>query len=134
GSGFGQGARGAGSGSDGAWAGGLGGWLVVVGEQDGRELGLHVPGDVVRQHPQEHVGADPGLGAVADGPDVQVGVEGPEGAFHVGEGLVGGDDLAAVQVAGADAGAQHVDPVQGGFGGDGVLVAGVAEVLASDVD
>jgi hypothetical protein len=38
--------------------GGLGGGLVV-GEQDGRKPGLHVPGDVVRQHPHEHVGADP---------------------------------------------------------------------------
>ncbi len=56
--------------------------------------------DVVRQHAQEHVGADPGLGAVADGPDVQVAVEGAEGALDVGEGLVGGDDLAAVQASG----------------------------------
>jgi hypothetical protein len=62
----------------------LGGGLVVVGEQQGREAGLHVPGDVVRQHPQEHVRADPGLGAVADGPDVQVGVERAEGPFDMG--------------------------------------------------
>jgi hypothetical protein len=33
-----------------AWAAGF-----VVGEQDGREAGLHVPGDVVRQHAQEYV-------------------------------------------------------------------------------
>jgi hypothetical protein len=40
------------------------------------EPGLHVPGDVVRQHPQEHVRADAFFGAVADRADVQVGVEG----------------------------------------------------------
>jgi hypothetical protein len=44
---------------------------------------------------------DPVLGAVSDGPDVQVGVEGAEGALDLGQGLVGGDDLAAVQVTGA---------------------------------
>ncbi len=33
-----------------------------------------------------------------------------------------------------DAGAQHVDAVQGGFGGDGVLVAGVADAVAGDLD
>ena len=80
--------------------GGLGGGLVVVGEQDGREPGLHVPGDVVGDHPQEHVGADPVLGAVPDRPDVQVGIEGAEGPLDLGQGLVGGDDLAGFQVAG----------------------------------
>jgi hypothetical protein len=79
------------------------------------------------------VGADPAFGAVADGADVQVGVEGAEGALDVGEGLAGGDDLAGFQAV-CDAGAQHVDAVQGGFGGDGVLVAGVAEVVVADVD
>ena len=127
GRGFGQGPRGAGGRGDGAGAGGLGGWLVVVGEQQRREAVVHVPGDVVRQHPQEHVRADPGLGAVADRADVQVGIEGAERPLDLGEGLVGGDHLAAVQAAGFDGGAQHVDAVEGGFGGDGVLVAGVAE-------
>jgi hypothetical protein len=40
---------------------------------------------------------------------------------------------AAFEVAAGDAGAQHVDAVEGGFGGDGVLVAGVAEVVLADV-
>ena len=127
GGGLGQGARGAGGGGDRAGPGGGGGWLVVVGEQQRREPGLHVPAEVVRQHPQEHVRADPVLGAVPDGPDVQVGIEGAEGPLDLGQGLVGGDDLAAVQVTGGDAGAQHVDAVELGLGGDGVLVAGVAD-------
>jgi len=93
GGGLGQCFRGAGGGGDGALPGGLGGGLVVVGEQDGCEPGLHVPGDVVRDHPQEHVRADPVLGAVPDRPDVQVGIEGAEGPLDQGQGLVGGDDL-----------------------------------------
>jgi hypothetical protein len=71
---------------------------------------------------------------VPDGPDVQVGIEGAEGPLDLGQGLVGGDDLAAVQVGGPDAGAQHVDAVQGGLGGDGVLVAVIAESAVADVD
>ena len=94
---------------------------------------MQVPGEVVRQHPQEHVRPDPLFGAVADGPDVQVGVEGPERPLDLGERLVGGDDLAAAQAAGVNGGAQHVDAIQGGFGGDGVLVAGVAEARVSDL-
>ena len=107
-----------------SWAAGL----VVVGEQDGREPGLHVPGDVVRDHPQEHVRAEPVLGPVPDRPDVQVGVERAEGPLDLGQGLVGGDDLGGFQVTGLDAGAQYVDAVQGGLGGDEVLVPGVTEV------
>ena len=98
GGGLGQCARGADGGGDRAEAGRR--WAACLsssGEQQGREAVLHVPADVVRQHPQEHVRADPVLGAVPDGPDVQVGIEGPEGALHLGQGLVGGDDAAAVQ-------------------------------------
>jgi hypothetical protein len=40
----------------------------------------------------------------------------------------------AVQVAGLDAGAQHVDAVQLCLGGDGVLVPVVAEPVLADVD
>jgi hypothetical protein len=42
----------------------------------------------------------PGLGAVPDGPDVQVVAEAAEGTLDVGEGFVGGDDLAGVQPVG----------------------------------
>jgi hypothetical protein len=70
---------------------------------------------------------------VPDRADVQVGIEGAEGPPDVGEGLVGGDDPAAVQVARGDAGAQHVDAVECCFGGDGVLVAAVAEPVLADL-
>src|SRR5207344_3292680 len=74
------------------------------------------------------------LGAVPDGPDVQVGAEGAEGPLDLGQRLVGGDHGGGVEVAGGDAGAQHVDAVEGGLGGDGVLVAGVADAVVADVD
>ena len=98
----------------------------------GSEPVVHVPGEVVRQHPQEHVRPDPLFGAVADRADVQVGIEGAERPLDLGERLVGGDHLAAAQVAGGDAGPQHVNAVQGGLGDDGVPVTGVAEAVFAD--
>jgi hypothetical protein len=106
GSGLGQGPRGTGSAGDPAVPGGLGGGFVVVGEQHGREAVVHVPGDVVRQHPQEHVRTDPLVGAVADGPDVQVGTESAERALdgchnRVAELLVPGAELPHARVQAA---------------------------------
>ena len=80
-----------------------------------------MPGDVVRQHPQEHVRTDRVLGAVADRADVQVGIEGPERPLHLGERLVGGDHLAPSQLAAGDGGAQHVDAVGAVWHGCGRL-------------
>ena len=68
-----------------------------------------------------------------DRPDVQVGIEGAEGPFHLDQGLVGGGHLAGVQVTGADAGAHHVDAVEPCLGGDGILVAGVGEAVLADL-
>ena len=69
-----------------------------------------------------------------DRADVQVGAEGAEGPLDLGQGLVGGDHLAAVQVSCLDAGAHHVDAVELGLGGDGVLVAGVTDAVVGDLD
>jgi hypothetical protein len=57
-----------------------------------------------------------------------------KGPLDLGQGLVGGDDFRAVQVSGGDAGAQHVDAVELGLGGDGVLIAGVADAVVGDLD
>src|SRR5690348_11211959 len=56
-----------------------------------------------------------------------------EGPLDLGQGFVRGDDLGAVEVAGRDAGAQHVDAVELGLGGDGILVAGVADAVVGDL-
>src|SRR5205823_12091070 len=48
---------------------------VVVLEQDRGEFVLHVPGDVVGEQPDQHVGAHPAGEPVPDRPDEQVGVQ-----------------------------------------------------------
>jgi len=73
------------------WAGlgGPGGGEVVVFEQHGRELALHVPGHVAGEHADQHVGAYPVGEPVADGSDQQVGVQAAERPLDVFQGLVG---------------------------------------------
>ena len=48
----------------------------------------------------------------------------PEVPLDVFEVLVGGHHAGGVELGGGDGGAQHVEPVQGGFGVDLVLPAG----------
>ena len=48
----------------------------------------------------------------------------PEVPFHVFEVLVRGDHGGRVELGGGDGSAQHIEPVQGGFGVDLVLLAG----------
>ena len=57
-----------------------------------------------------------------------------EVAFEVGEVLVGAHHVGAGQGVGGDAGAQHVDAVEGGFGVDAGLVVGEGEVAGADVE
>ena len=56
-----------------------------------------------------------------------IGLDDAEVAFDVGEVLVAFDDPGGVEGVGVDAGAQHVDAVQVGFGVDAGLVATVGE-------
>jgi hypothetical protein len=74
-------------GSDRAGPGGPGGGGVVVFEQDGRELLLHVPDDVAGERADQHVGADPAGEPVADGPDQEVGVQAAEHPLDVSRAL-----------------------------------------------
>ncbi len=70
------------------------------------------------------MGLDAFLEPVEHRPQVQVvGLDVAEVPFHVFEVLVGGDHGGAVQFGGGDRGAEHVEPVQGGFGVDPVLPA-----------
>ena len=70
------------------------------------------------------MGADPVGQAVADGAHVELGVEGAEEPFDVFESLVACHHIVGGQGVFGQAGAQHVDPVQGGLGGD--VVGGCA--------
>src|SRR6185312_5138968 len=113
--------------------GGCAGFVVVV-EQDGGQGLFHVPADVVGQHPQEHVGAHPIGEVVADGPHVEFAVEGAEEPLDVFESLVAQHHIVVGEGVGGQAGAQHVDAVEGGLGGDGVLVAAEGERVLGDGD
>ena len=78
-----------------------------------------MPDEVAGQHADQHVGFDPVVEAVVDRAQVQVvGFDDAEVAFDVGEVLVAGDDRGRVEVSAGDAGAHHVDAVEGGFGVD----------------
>ena len=101
---------------------GCAGFVVVV-EQDWRQGLFYVPADVVGQHRQEHVGAHPIGEVVADGPHVELAVEGAEEPLDVFESLVAQHHIVVGEGVDGQAGAQHVDAVEGGLGGDGVLVA-----------
>ena len=103
------------------------GW-VFVGEGQRRPGLSQVPDEVAGEQADQHVGFDAVLEAVVDGPQVQVvGLDDAEVAFDVGEVLVALDDRGGVEGVGVDAGAQHVDAVQGGLGVDAGLVATVGE-------
>src|ERR1035437_7120164 len=92
-----------------------------------------VPHEGGGEHADEHVGPDPGFGVVVDGAQVQVdGLQGAEVAFDPGQTLVGGHPLARVHLLGTDGGADDIQPVQGRFGGDLVLVAGEGERVVGD--
>src|SRR5664280_1848916 len=87
-----------------------------------------MPHEVGGEHADEHVRADPGLGPVVGRAQVQVdALDGPEVAFHPGQGLVGSHYLGRVHLLGTDGGADDVEPVQGRLGGDLVLVVGEGE-------
>src|ERR1700761_8709384 len=102
-----------------------GGGRVLVGEgQRGPRL-AQVPGQVAGQHADQHVGFDASFEVVEDRAQVQVvGFDVPEVPFDVSEVLVSGDHGGGVGLGRGDGGAQHVEPVQGGFGVDVVLAAG----------
>ena len=83
-----------------------------------------MPGEVAGEHADQHVGADAFFQPVEDRAQVQVvGFDRAEVPFDVFEVLVGGDHGGAVELAGGNGGAQHVEPVQGGFGVDPGLIA-----------
>jgi hypothetical protein len=92
-----------------------------------------VPGQVAGEHADQHVGPDAFFEPVEDRAQVQVvGFDRPEVPLDVFEVLVGGHHGGCVEFGGGDGGAQHVEPVQGGFGVDVVLAAGHGQAVISD--
>jgi len=93
---------------------------------------LQMPGEVVGQHAQEHVCADPVLEVVVDRADLKLGAfEGPERELDLLEVLVGADHVTGAQFGLAEVGPEDVDPVEcrlgldlGGFALEGEALIG----------
>src|ERR1700687_5719735 len=68
----------------------------------------------------------------SDGADVELAVEGAEEPLDVFESLVAQHHIVAFEGLFGQAGAQHVDAVEGGLGGDRVVVAGERERFVGD--
>jgi hypothetical protein len=81
------------------------------------------------------VGAHALVEAVVDRAQLELDpLEGAEGALGLGERLVGADDIGGGELRARDARAQDVDPVEGGLGGDLVLLAPVGEAVVLDLE
>ena len=79
--------------------------------------------------------ADAVFEAVVDRADLELGAfQGAEGALDLFEVLVGAHDLAGGELGVCDAGAQHVDAVEGGLGVDLVGLALEGEAGVGDLD
>ena len=107
---------------------------LLVLEEQWRPGGAEVPFEVVGEQAEEGVGADAVFAAVADRADLELGaLEGAEGAFGVGELLVGADDLGSGERVVGEVGAQDVEAVQGRLLLDLLLFAAVLEAVVGDL-
>jgi len=110
-----------------------GGVFVGVGERC--PGAAEVPDEVGGEHAEQHVGADAVFEAVVDRAQVQVdGLDRAEVAFDVGELFVGGDRGGGVEALGGHAGADDVDAVQRGLGGDLLDAAGDGQGGVGDLE
>src|SRR6185437_2859676 len=106
-----------------------------VGEGQRRPGLAQVPDQVAGEHADQHVRLDAFFEPVEDGPQVKVvGLDVAEVPLDVFEVLVGGDHGGGVELVSGDGGAQHVEPVEGGFGVDLVLLAGDGQAGVGDRD
>src|SRR4051812_2919296 len=79
-----------------------------------------MPDQIVGEHTKEDMRADASGQAVVDGADLEVDrLDRAEGSLHLAEALVGEHGGGAVEVGGGQAGAQHINAIQGGLTGDG---------------
>jgi hypothetical protein len=123
----------------GLW-GALGGgeWItrrgnVLIGEGEWRERFTQVPGEVRGEHAQKNMRGDSVGEVMPHGPQAQiVGLDRSKVPFDVGEILVRADDTDGVQSFRVEAGSDHIDAVQGGLGGNPVLVPMVGERVIGD--
>ena len=121
-------------GHDGFAFGRRGGAVMVV-EQDGRQAAAHVEFDVVGEHAEEDVGAHAGRGPMEHRADFEIdGLYRAEGALDLGQGFVGADRLLGRERLLRHVGADDIDAVEPGLGGDRVVGAAVGEARVGDDD
>ena len=108
---------------------------VMVVEEHGGEASTHVPFEVVGEHAQQDVGADPVGRIVMNGAHLEVdGFEATEGALDAAQAFVSGDGAWGIEITGGQAGAHDIEAVEGGLACDGVRVAGVTEGVVGEVE
>ena len=107
---------------------------VLVVEQHRGERVAHILFDIVREHADQEVGADPRLEAVADRADLEVGrLHRPERPLDPAQSLVGFDDGGGGHPLFLHIGPDHVESVQGRLVGDILLFAPPGEGSRSDL-
>ena len=110
------------------------GFEILVGEQQRAPRLQQVPEDVVGEQTHENVGPDPVSQAVVDGSDLEVHrFEGAEGPLHAAQEFVAEDRLGGVERLFRQAGAHHVETVEGRFGLDLLRVDLEVESIFLDV-
>jgi hypothetical protein len=92
-----------------------------------------MPLDIIRQHAQEQVSANPGLQAVVDGTDTQVqALECTEGLFDVAQLFVRPHGIFCVQGVGRLGRADDIDSIERLLAGDGVCLARPEQMVVRD--
>ena len=87
------------------------GALVII-EQDRSQRLAHVPFEIVGEHAQQHVGADPIGQAVVDRSDLEIDrLDGPEGAFGLAQTLVDPHDIAGRERCLVEIGADDIEAI-----------------------
>ena len=107
----------------------------LVGEQQRLQSLAHMPLHVISQHAEEDVRLDATFEAVTDRTHVQVDTfQCAERALDIGQPLVVEHSLLGAHVGFGDAGADHVETIECGLGGDTLVVDGVHERAVLDIE
>jgi hypothetical protein len=108
--------------------------LVVVIEQHRGQCLAQVPLDIVGQHAEKNVRTHPLGEAVADRADVEIHCfEAAKGPLDCRQTLLGVHRAGGTEQVEGDAGAEHVEAIEGGFGHNTGGVAGIEQRFVGDL-
>ena len=110
------------------------GRLGLVEQHRGEAL-PHVPFQIIGQHAEQDVRAHPGCGPMEHRTQFEIdSFQRAEGVLDAAETFVSAHCGGSVGVCGRQIGADHIDAVERGLGGDADRVLGEAERLVGDAD